>query len=145
MSKRQRPVLTTSRPLLFAALGAALFVWACAPVGPTPTAELTLAPTPTYTPQPSMLVQVQIVNVELPSITVLAGTTVTWVQKDATPHTTTSGSTGVFSGKGWDSPPLERDQTFSHVFTEPGLFPYTCRIHPDMNATVKVPPLDCGC
>ncbi len=92
-----------------------------------------------------MLVQVQILNARLPSITVIAGTTVTWVQKDPTPHTTTSGSNGVFGGKGWDSPPLEKDQTFSRIFTEPGVFPYTCRIHPDMNATVTVPPLDCGC
>ena len=57
------------------------------------------------------------------------------------PHTTTSGRDGesqVFNGVRWDSKVLFTGDTFARTFTSPGSFPYTCLIHPSMNAKVTV-------
>jgi plastocyanin len=72
----------------------------------------------------------------LPTITVRVGDTVTWTNRDGVPHTTTSGSNGVFDGVGWNSPFLSFGQTFSHTFAAQGVFPYTCRVHSGMQGTV---------
>jgi plastocyanin len=66
------------------------------------------------------------------SLTVPAGSTVTWSNDGARPHTTTS-DTGV-----WDSSMLSAGQTFSQVFASAGTFPYNCAFHPEMVATVVV-------
>ncbi len=70
------------------------------------------------------------------------GDTVTWTNKDSTPHTVTSGTAGTPDGK-FDSSPnfnplLAPQQTFSHTFAEAGEFPYYCGLHPNMVGTVVV-------
>lgn len=70
------------------------------------------------------------------------GDTVTWTNKDSTPHTVTSGTAGAPDGK-FDSSPgfnplMAPQQTFSHTFTEAGEFPYYCGLHPNMVGTVMV-------
>jgi plastocyanin len=65
-------------------------------------------------------------------VTVNVGDTVTWTQKDTTPHTTTSDDAV------WDSPFLSVGQSFSRVFDVPGSFPYHCKPHPFMTGTVTV-------
>jgi plastocyanin len=64
------------------------------------------------------------------------GSTVTWVNQDAMPHTATS-TTGVF-----DSGTLQTGQQFSHTFNDPGTFPYFCAIHgqASMNGEIQVTP-----
>ena len=67
-------------------------------------------------------------------ITVNAGTTVVWINRDAVQHTTTH------QGGDWDSDWLANGQSFGYTFTEPGTFDYFCDIHPSMTATVTVTP-----
>jgi len=66
------------------------------------------------------------------TITVNAGTTITWTNKDGVAHTVTS-NTGVF-----DSGTMNVNGTYSHLFSIAGSFPYHCTIHPSMTATVVV-------
>ena len=66
------------------------------------------------------------------TIEVTPGTEVTWTNGDPTDHTVTS-TTGDF---GSDS--LGEGATFSHLFSDPGTYTYSCAIHPDMKGKVKV-------
>lgn len=66
------------------------------------------------------------------TITVTAGTTVTWTNKDGVAHTVTS-TTSLF-----DSGSISAGGTYSHTFSTAGTFPYLCTVHPTMTATVKV-------
>jgi plastocyanin len=66
------------------------------------------------------------------TITVDAGTAITWTNKDAISHTVTS-DTGLFNSGNIDS-----GGTFSYVFQNAGSFPYHCSIHPYMTAVVNV-------
>ena len=61
------------------------------------------------------------------------GGTVTWTNKDATPHTATD-INGSF-----DSGSLEADKTFAKTFPTAGTYTYHCTIHSMMaNATIVV-------
>ena len=66
------------------------------------------------------------------TLTVAAGTTVTWTNQDDIPHTAVS-TDGVFKSKVMDT-----DEKFSYTFTKPGTFPYFCSIHPKMTGTIVV-------
>lgn len=66
------------------------------------------------------------------TITVTAGTTITWTNKDGVNHTVTS-TTGLF-----DSGSISSNGNYPHTFTTAGTFPYYCTIHPFMTATVIV-------
>ncbi len=71
-------------------------------------------------------------------LTVKAGTTVTWTNQDDILHTATSGATpGTADGK-FDGPMDGRGKTFSHVFGQPGRYPYFCSRHTSMTGTVVV-------
>jgi plastocyanin len=65
-------------------------------------------------------------------LTVPAGTTVTWTNRDEEPHTITS-TAGAFGSAG-----LSHEETFTQTFTRPGTYPYFCQLHPHMKATVVV-------
>jgi plastocyanin len=70
------------------------------------------------------------------TMTVPAGTTVTWVhQGGSTPHTTTS---DAGSAEAWDSGVLQNGASFSHTFNAPGTFHYHCSFHAIMTATIIV-------
>jgi plastocyanin len=66
------------------------------------------------------------------SVTVKAGDTVTWANKDDEPHTVVS-DTGLFR-----SAALDTDETFSFKFDKPGTYHFTCSIHPRMVGTIVV-------
>lgn len=66
------------------------------------------------------------------TITVSAGTTITWTNNDGMVHNVTS-NTGIFS-----SGTINPNQTFSQLFSVAGTFPYKCTIHPTMTGTVIV-------
>jgi len=86
-------------------------------------------------------VQSDIVDFKLQEVTILSGTTVTWTNLDEQGHTSTSGKDGIFASYdnfSWKSGGLDLDESFSMTFDQPGVFPYTCRFHPWMNATVTV-------
>ena len=65
-------------------------------------------------------------------MTVKAGTTVRWTNKDDIPHTVTSDS-NVFA-----SPVLDSNQNFQFTFASAGKFAYFCRLHPKMTGEVVV-------
>lgn len=66
------------------------------------------------------------------TITVEVGTTVTWVNQGAVPHTAT-GNNGEF-----DTGQLEPGQSGSVTFDTPGTFNYFCQIHPNMTGSIVV-------
>lgn len=66
------------------------------------------------------------------TLTVSAGTTVTWTNHDEEPHTVTS-TNGAFRSTG-----LANEETFSETFADPGTYQYFCALHPHMKATVIV-------
>jgi plastocyanin len=67
------------------------------------------------------------------AITVKAGTTVTWTNRDEEPHSVVS------SDEPMRSPTLAgAKNTFSHTFSKPGRYAYNCGIHPFMQGTVEV-------
>jgi amicyanin len=65
-------------------------------------------------------------------LTVGAGTTVTWTNRDDIPHTVRS-TDGVFKSK-----VLDTDEKFSFTFNKAGTYPYFCSIHPKMTGKVIV-------
>jgi plastocyanin len=67
-------------------------------------------------------------------LTVKAGAQVTWVNKDDIPHTVDS-TEGKFK-----SAALDTDDKFQFRFTEPGEYPFYCRMHPKMTGKIIVQP-----
>jgi nitrite reductase (NO-forming) len=65
------------------------------------------------------------------------GTTVTWTNDDAQPHTATSGENVTPDGR-FDSGIMAPAATFDFTFTEAGEYPYFCILHPNMVGTVSV-------
>jgi plastocyanin len=66
------------------------------------------------------------------TLTVNAGTQVSWVNKDEEPHTVVSDA-GLFR-----SGALDTDESFSFKFDKPGTYHFTCSIHPRMVGTIIV-------
>jgi plastocyanin len=67
------------------------------------------------------------------TLTVPAGTTVTWINNDDVPHTVVSEDTKTFKSKA-----LDTGDKFSYAFNKPGKYPYFCSIHPKMVAEIVV-------
>lgn len=100
-----------------------------ATTGATPEAS------PQATPSSSgQQASVSIVNISFDParLEVATGTTVTWTNDEAIPHTVTS------SGDAFDSGTLEEGERFQHTFDTAGVFDYVCAIHPNMQGTVIV-------
>jgi plastocyanin len=68
------------------------------------------------------------------TLTVRAGSTVTWTNHDEEPHTVAA-TDGSFH-----SPGMGTGATFTHTFPTPGKFDYVCSIHPMMHGSVVVTP-----
>jgi plastocyanin len=66
------------------------------------------------------------------SLTVKAGTKVTWKNLDSTAHHVVS-NTGAF-----DSGILNNGMSYSFTFNKAGSYPYHCSIHPSMTGTIVV-------
>jgi plastocyanin len=77
-------------------------------------------------------------NFRLQDLTIEVGTTVKWVQQDASTHTSTSGTPPNSLSGVWDSGLLTQGQSFTFTFTTAGTFPFFCEVHPAMAATVTV-------
>ncbi len=67
------------------------------------------------------------------TITVAAGTQITWVNHDDIPHTVVSDDKTTFK-----SHALDTDEKFTFTFSKPGTYNYFCSIHPKMTAKVVV-------
>jgi amicyanin len=66
------------------------------------------------------------------SVTVKAGTTITWINEDDIPHTVAA------TGKAFKSKVLDTDDKFSFTFTTAGTYEYFCSLHPHMTGTIVV-------
>ena len=67
------------------------------------------------------------------TLTVKAGTTVTWTNRDDIPHGIAS-SNSAFKR----SQALDTDDSYSFTFTTPGTYQYFCYLHPHMVGSVVV-------
>ncbi len=65
-------------------------------------------------------------------LTVKAGTSVTWTNKDDVPHTVVS------TVKKFASRVLDTDERFSFTFRDPGTYEYYCSVHPHMTGKIVV-------
>ncbi len=68
-----------------------------------------------------------------PTVTVKAGTTVIWTNRDDIPHGIAS-SNNAFAR----SNALDADDSYSFTFTTPGTYQYFCYVHPHMVGTIVV-------
>ena len=67
------------------------------------------------------------------TVTVKAGTTVTWTNKDDIPHGIAA-TNNAFKR----SQALDTDDSYSFTFTTPGTYQYFCYLHPHMTGTIVV-------
>ncbi len=67
-----------------------------------------------------------------PALTVRAGDSIVWINKDPFPHTVTS------QAGGFDSHPLQQAQSWTYVASKKGEFSYICTLHPTMKGTLRV-------
>jgi len=72
------------------------------------------------------------------SVTVKAGTTVTWLNEDDIPHTVAA------TGKAFKSKVLDTDDKYTFTFTAAGTYEYFCSLHPHMTGTIVVEPAGGG-
>ena len=66
------------------------------------------------------------------SLTIKAGTTVTWKNMDGEPHTVVNDA-GLFR-----SSALDQNDTYKFKFDKPGVYKIFCGIHPNMKETITV-------
>ncbi|MBI4334412.1 MAG: cupredoxin domain-containing protein [Chloroflexi bacterium] len=70
------------------------------------------------------------------SVTVAAGTTITWNNADPVAHTVTA------TDHSFDSGSIKNGQSYSRTFAQPGTFDYFCEPHPNMKGVVIVKSTD---
>ena len=75
---------------------------------------------------------IQNFSFEPATLTVKAGTTVTWVNRDDEPHTATA------TDKRFNSKTLDTGDRFSQEFNAPGIYNYYCALHPKMTGKIIV-------
>jgi plastocyanin len=105
-------------------------------IAPPPDAATPIPATPAPTAPPPTATEIAVAIVDFafdqPIVEVAAGTTVTWTNRGAAPHTVTANS-GEF-----DSGLIAAGSGFTRRFDAPGRFTYVCSFHPDMVGTVVV-------
>ena len=89
------------------------------------------SPATAATPDPGRIVVKDFMFVPV-SLTVKAGSTVTWANMDDEPHTVVS-DTGLFRSGSMDT-----NESFAFKFDKPGTYHFTCSIHPRMVGTIVV-------
>ncbi|MCX9085677.1 MAG: plastocyanin/azurin family copper-binding protein [Candidatus Methanoperedens sp.] len=94
------------------------------------TPVITQTATPVITPSP-VLVKIKGFAYDPATITLVKGTTVTWVQMD-------SGVQHTVTGTGFDSGILNAGDTFKWTFKKAGTFTYSCSTHSNMIGVVVV-------
>lgn len=97
-------------------------------------ASTTLAGDPATKAATPMIIVIKDFAFSPSNVTVEPGTTVTWVNKDESPHTVTG------KGKVFRSTALDTNDRFSYRFAQPGEFTYYCTLHPMMVGKIIVKP-----
>jgi plastocyanin len=124
---RRRALLRLLGAVVMPLAACAIFVAPRLGAKPQPS-SIALAAASAAAPQakaPAASAQVTLSNLkfEPPSLTVTAGTTVTWTNKENSPHTVTADDSS------FSSPNLNHNATFSHAFMKPGKYAYHCAYH----------------
>jgi amicyanin len=70
------------------------------------------------------------------TLTVKAGTQITWTNADDIPHTVVS--LDQSNDQSFKSKVLDTDEKFTFTFSKPGTYSYFCSIHPKMTGKVVV-------
>ena len=70
-----------------------------------------------------------------PTLTVKAGTRVTWTNRDDIPHGIAAQNNAFTRSNA-----LDTDDSYSFTFTTPGTYQYFCYVHPHMTGTIVVEP-----
>jgi plastocyanin len=83
-------------------------------------------------PPASHSVAIDALAFQPPALTVKAGDTIVWTNKDPFPHTITS------QPGGFDSGSVQSGQSWSYVATQKGEFAYICTLHPTMKGALRV-------
>ena len=65
-----------------------------------------------------------------PTVLTAEGDTVTFVNRDPSPHNVI--------GLGWGDGELLQGESFTHTFSEPGTYPYACTLHHGMVGVIQV-------
>src|SRR3954471_15620077 len=89
-------------------------------------------PQPPQTAPATYRVAIDNFTFDPPEVTVPAGATVTWVNRDDVPHTVTAQDRAFTSGA------LDTDGQYAHSFPATGTYPYYCAVHPHMTGRVVV-------
>lgn len=119
-------MLPAARLVLLAAVSSAA-AWAQPPVAPA----AAVSPAATQAEAPGIVIARDFMFAPV-TLTIKAGSTVTWKNTDDEPHTVVS-DTGLFR-----SSALDTNESFSFSFDKPGTYHYACSIHPRMVGTIVV-------
>jgi plastocyanin len=79
-------------------------------------------------------VEIRDMQFEPEVLTIAAGTTVTWLNDDESPHTVTD------KDRVFRSAALDTNDRFSYTFATPGEFTYFCTLHPMMVGKIVLKP-----
>jgi len=115
----------STRNSLRGPIGAAL-------LGAASALALAAAILPSQAQSPASAVSIDNFTFNPQKLTVKAGATVTWTNKDDIPHAIAA------VGKEFKSKVLDTDNSFSFTFTTPGSYNYFCSLHPHMTGTIMV-------
>jgi amicyanin len=95
-------------------------------------AALACAIAPLAAQSPAVAVTIDNFTFTPARLTIKAGTTVTWTNRDDIPHTVAT-QTKAFKSKVMDT-----DDSYSFTFSTPGEYSYFCSLHPHMTGTIVV-------
>ena len=81
---------------------------------------------------PAVTVNIQNFAFAPPEVTAAVGETIGWTNADSTPHTASTDDGGCDTGN------IAQNATAGLVFDAAGTYPYHCKIHPNMTATITI-------
>ena len=87
--------------------------------------------------QLSASAEIRVFQFQPGALEVRPGSRVTWTNRDAIPHTVTSGAPGSPDGR-FDVRLVGKGATGSAVLADAGVYPYFCTRHPSMRGEVVV-------
>jgi plastocyanin len=83
----------------------------------------------------TVLIKVSDLGLDPASVTITAGSTVTWRNTGEFDHAVVSDPASPVQ---WDSGPLRPGEEFSQTFDQPGTYPYADGVFPDHTGTIEV-------
>lgn len=107
---------------------AAVIAIAIAAAGRSADAQQTQKPKPA-----THRVTIDATSFEPANLTIRAGDSVVWMNRDVIPHTATAAG-----GKGFDSGTLAMGDAWKHTFETAGDVRYICSFHPTMKGRIKI-------